>query len=169
MPQLLLLQNVGCRDDDVHPCIAEPRSSNITATMKRPGQQLLTEKDPPAWDQQRVRQTQPSGTVANLIPHLPWRRGGWGGQLWGQAPATLHTSPPTARVRSGHIQGNAGLTSSCSQQGWGLASSATQRVFRSHEGQPPEWQVMSRDNTQKDPGLEVQGQTHKLGTWWHTS
>lgn len=40
------------------------------------------------------------------------------------------TPPPTARVRPGHIQGNAGLNSLGSQQGWGLANSATQRVFQ---------------------------------------
>lgn len=128
MPQLLFLQNVGCWNDGVHPCIVEPQSSNITATTKQPGQQPLTEKDPPAWDQQRVRQTQPSGTVANLIPHLPWR---WGapGSVGSGTCDTPYLRPQLGCGRSVHIQGNAGLTSSCSQQGWGLARSATPRGF----------------------------------------
>lgn len=86
MPQLLFLQNVGCQEDGVHPCIGEPGSSNITATVKQPGQQLLTEKNPPAQDQQMVRQTQPSDTVANLIPHLPW-----GGRLLVLCGVTCNT------------------------------------------------------------------------------
>lgn len=87
----------------VHPCTGEPGSSNITATVKQPGQQLLTDKDLPARDQQMVRQTQPSDTVANLIPHLPWR---WGAQavssVWGQAPATLHTSTHSSGAAGSH-------------------------------------------------------------------
>lgn len=79
MPQLLFLQNAGCQEDVVYSCIAEPGSGNITATMKQPGQQLLTEKNRPTQDQQMVGQTGPSGTVANLIPHLPYRQGAGAG------------------------------------------------------------------------------------------
>lgn len=55
MPQLLSLQNAGCREDAAHARIGEPGSSNITVTIKQLGQQLLTEKDTPAWDQQMGR------------------------------------------------------------------------------------------------------------------
>lgn len=70
--------------------------------------------------------------MANLIPHLPRS---WGGGeallvLCGVRHLQHSTPPPTVRVRPGHIQGNAGLNSLCSQQGWGLANSATQRVFQ---------------------------------------
>lgn len=110
-----------------------------------------------------VRQTRPGDTLANLIPHLPWS---WGPRLsvLCRVEHLQHsTSPPTARVRLGHTQANAaGLTSPCSQQGWGLASSATQSFQKpwgtSHQrGRRCLGTILRRRS-----GLAVQGH---LGMW----
>lgn len=130
MPQLLFLQNAGYQEDGVCPCIGEPGSRNITAAVEKPGQQLLTEKDLPARDQQMVRQT----SLVTLWPTSSHTYLGDGGPkllvLCGVRLLQHSIPPPTARVRPGHLQGNASLTSSCSQQGWGLASSVTQSFFQ---------------------------------------